>query len=171
MNKYGFGAGDPINYSDPFGLCKGPKGEKRPCKVELSAEGRGVGTKLENLRPEVLKKLQELADAADVDLGINFTTNGRHTDPGHAAGTAVDIGEINGDDIGDGKVTYPGMMELSQHVQSVAGRLGGLKSDPPFSGNLGPSGKFYGAEGPFRINTQRTREGHMNHIHLSYIIP
>jgi RHS repeat-associated protein len=26
VNLYGFGGGDPVNYSDPFGLCKDPRG-------------------------------------------------------------------------------------------------------------------------------------------------
>jgi RHS repeat-associated protein len=31
MNLYGFAGGDPVNYSDPFGLCKNAKGEDVPC--------------------------------------------------------------------------------------------------------------------------------------------
>jgi hypothetical protein len=31
MNSYGFAAGDPINFHDPFGLCKNAKGESVPC--------------------------------------------------------------------------------------------------------------------------------------------
>jgi hypothetical protein len=30
MNLYGFAGGDPVNYSDPFGLCKNAKGEEVP---------------------------------------------------------------------------------------------------------------------------------------------
>jgi RHS repeat-associated protein len=31
LNSYGFAGGDPVNYSDPFGLCKNAKGEEVPC--------------------------------------------------------------------------------------------------------------------------------------------
>ena len=31
MNLYGFAGGDPVNFSDPFGLCKNAKGEDVPC--------------------------------------------------------------------------------------------------------------------------------------------
>jgi len=31
MNAYGFGSGDPVNYSDPFGLCPVTAIDKTPC--------------------------------------------------------------------------------------------------------------------------------------------
>ncbi len=39
MNLYGYGAGDPINNSDPFGLCP-YEGEKRTSDVESCADGQ-----------------------------------------------------------------------------------------------------------------------------------
>ncbi len=128
---------------------------------------------MDGVLPEVREKLQALATAADVDLGINFTTNGTHKDKGHAAGTAVDIGYINGTDIGDNNRANPGMVELSLHVQSTAAQLGGLKYDPRtgITGNLGPAGKFNGAVGPLPINNPATRREHSTHIHLSYVAP
>lgn len=139
----------------------------------MSPEGKAAGTTLDGVRPEVLAKLQELADAADVDLGINFTTNGKHEDQGHYGGTAVDIGYLNGRDIGQGDVTNPGMTELSRQVQGTAARLGGLKYNPNtgVTGNLGPAGKFNGTTGPLPINNPRTRRQHRSHIHLSYVVP
>lgn len=47
MNLYGYAAGDPINYSDPFGLC--PKGEvcRRYVFAHLSSSSATVGQQLE----------------------------------------------------------------------------------------------------------------------------
>ena len=170
LNLYEFANGDPVNFSDPFGLCKDENGKERPCKVEVSPEGKAAGTTLDGLRADVLAKLQELADVADVDLGINYTTNGEHDDRGHARGTAVDIGYINRQDIGDGEKANPGMVDVSRHVQQTAAELGGLKYNPKtgITGNLGPAGKFNGRTGPLPINDPKTRRQHRTHIHLSY---
>jgi uncharacterized protein RhaS with RHS repeats len=173
VNLYQFNGNNPVMFTDPFGLCKDKDGKERPCIVDVSPEGKDNGTTLDGLTPEVREKLQALATAADVDLGINFTTNGTHRDKGHAAGTAVDIGYINGKDIGDNYVINAGMFELSLHVQSTAAQLGGLKYNPKtgITGNLGPAGKFNGAAGPLRINDPIVRQEHTTHIHLSYAAP
>ena len=166
-NVYGFADGDPVNFLDPFGLCSGPNGETRPCKVGLSAYGLKHGAKLSDLTPETFKKLQAVADKADVDIGINATKNGDHLDPGHAAGTAVDIGEINGKSIGYKTTTFEGMLDAATKLQKAAAEVGGLKE----TGNLGPAGKFNGADGPKPINDPKIRDDHKNHVHLSYAKP
>jgi RHS repeat-associated protein len=166
LNLYGFANGDPVNFGDPFGLCKTKEGKDRPCRVEISPEGEVMGADLDDLTPETREWLQRLADKADVDLGINSTTNGSHLDPGHAAGTAVDIGYVNGNDIGYRDVTFEGMEALSLHVQSIAAEMGGLKD----TGNLGPAGKFIGPVGPLPINSPSIRDAHMNHIHISRLV-
>jgi hypothetical protein len=156
-----------LNNTDPFGLCTDGDGKERPCRVEVSPEGKRVGTTLKGVNPKALARLQQLAQTVDMDFGINFTTNGHHADPGHAAGTAVDIGYLNGKDIGNGDVTNPGMEAMALKVQAAAAKAGGLK----WTGNLGPAGKFNGTRGPLPINDPTIRAEHRNHIHLSYIIP
>jgi RHS repeat-associated protein len=165
LNLYGFAGGDPVNFSDPFGLCKNEDGTVRDCKVEISPEEKAKGASLEDVKRETLKKLHAIAVRADVDLGLNSTTGGEHVDKGHAGGTAVDIGWINGMDIGNGSNTNPGMLDLATKVQEAAAQLGELKP----TGNLGPAGKFIGTKGPMQIMDRIIRAAHMNHIHLSFI--
>jgi hypothetical protein len=137
--------------------------------VRLSPEGVARGESLDDLTPETYANLVELAQEADVDLGINSTSKGGHEDPGHAAGTAVDIGWINGQDIGNGDVTFEGMGALAEHVQKTAARLFGndLKR---IGGNLGPTGQFLNGRGPiaYGAGKDRYRRAHANHIHLSW---
>jgi RHS repeat-associated protein len=40
LNLYGFAGGDPVNYSDPFGLC--PPKDNVPCRDVTSEEGRKI---------------------------------------------------------------------------------------------------------------------------------
>ncbi|HEY4319700.1 MAG TPA: RHS repeat-associated core domain-containing protein [Gemmatimonadales bacterium] len=167
VNLYQYNGNDPNSFSDPFGLCHDENGKPRSCTVSISAYGKAHGASIDALMPVVRADLQTLADAADADLGINATTNGDHSDPGHAAGTAVDIGFINGRSIGQGSTTFPGMKAQALHVQQTAAQLGGLKLS---TGNLGPAGKFVGSKGPFSMNPGTTA-AHRNHIHLSYDIP
>ncbi|HEY2855278.1 MAG TPA: RHS repeat-associated core domain-containing protein [Gemmatimonadaceae bacterium] len=42
LNTYGFGEGDPVNYSDPFGLCAFPK-DPRPCSQVWNGFGYAHG--------------------------------------------------------------------------------------------------------------------------------
>ena len=58
LNLYGFAGGDPVNFSDPFGLCKGPKGEDLPpeqCRDQTAAEGSAAVARARLLN-EVIKK-------------------------------------------------------------------------------------------------------------------
>jgi hypothetical protein len=122
-----------------------------------------MGANLDDLTPATLKYLEGVANNAGVDLGINSTMNGTHRDSGHYAGTAVDIGYLNGKDIGHGSRTNVGMEALSRRVQQEAAEMGGLK----WTGNLGPAGKFNGLTGPLQINDPSIRASHKNHVHLS----
>ena len=152
-------------FSDPFGLCKDENGKDRPCKVEISADGRALGANMDAINPETRQKLQQIADAADVDLGINATNNGQHTDFRHYVGDGVDIGEINGQDIGTGSTTAAGMAEPSARLQSV---IGGLSNELRVANNLGPAGKYLGSNGPLPINDPNLRAEHMNHVHVTF---
>ena len=42
MNLYGFAGGDPVNFSDPFGLCPVEK-DGIPCALTYAASGAGIG--------------------------------------------------------------------------------------------------------------------------------
>jgi hypothetical protein len=126
-----------------------------------------MGADLNDLTPATKKALQRLADEAGVDIGINATSNGNHKDPGHAAGTAVDIGYVNNRDIGSGPTNNPQAWFDAFRVQKTAARLGGLTD----RGNLGPAGKYNGTDGPRPIVDPALRAQHQNHIHLSYVQP
>jgi hypothetical protein len=114
--------------------------------------------------PEIMEKLQQIADAADVDLGINVVMDTGHQDPRHNGGFAVDIGSINGKDIGYRGTTNPGMRQLATRVQSAAA---GLAAQVDLQVNLGPAGQYSGMDGPFRMN-QATTAQHANHIHFGF---
>lgn len=56
MNLYGFAGGDPVNYSDPFGLCPDPKDPV--CQWSMGGgrlPGAGVGTMLAGVGQSVQK--------------------------------------------------------------------------------------------------------------------
>ena len=164
---YGYVGADPINLSDPSGLCEDASGASRPCRVTISPEASqiGKGASLDDLAPGMLGALQEIADQADLDLGINAIRNGTHQDTRHGTGYAVDIGYLDGKDIGFGATTNEGMLELALRVQAAAACLFGGDG---LHSNLGPGGKYLGKDGPFPINTPSVRRAHRNHIHLSF---
>ncbi len=167
LNLYGYAGGDPINFSDPFGLdCQSKDGGRRPCRVDISPEGRVLGAKLSDLTPESMRRLQAIADLAEIDIGLNAVKNGAHSDSAHYAGHAVDIGYLNGRDIGYRSTTNAGMDVLSARLQLSAAEVGGLK----WTGNLGPIGKFNGTNWAM-INDSAIRDGHKNHIHFSWVLP
>src|SRR5206468_7456463 len=41
LNLYGFAGGDPVNFSDPFGLC--PPKDNTPCPAQLIDNSDGIG--------------------------------------------------------------------------------------------------------------------------------
>ncbi len=166
-NLYEYNGNDPNSFRDPVGLaaCEDPSGKPRACQVTISPEGRVLGASLAGLRRSTLAHLQAVADAADVDLGLNATTNGHHLSSAHAQGLAADIGWINGRDIGNGRHTNPGMGAIAGRVQAVANSLGGLRA---VGGDLGPAGKYENGRGPLPIVNNPLRAEHMNHIHLAW---
>ena len=91
LNSYGFAAGDPINFSDPFGLCPIAV-DGIPCTAEY-APGVSVSSGLMHLA------LDAIAEEADVPLIVysgnrdrkkNATVGGA-TRSGHLQGTAADV--------------------------------------------------------------------------------
>jgi RHS repeat-associated protein len=165
VNLYSYAGNNPVSFDDPFGLCEGEDGKWRRCKVELSPDGRALGANMNDLTPETKEKLQDVADAADRDLGINATRNGTHDDWRHSTGEGADIGFINGKDIGSGSTTAPGMRTEAGQVQAAAASLSG---ELRVASNLGPMGKYLGAAGPLPIQNPRLAAAHANHIHLTF---
>jgi len=121
---------------------------------------------MQTLNPETHAKLQRIAIAADRDLGVNATTNGRHgRNSLHYTGQGVDIGFINGHDVGRGSVTFPGMKAEAEHLQHV---VAGMSAELRVTENLGPVGQFTGTAGPLPIQQQGVQDDHANHVHVGF---
>jgi len=88
LNLYGYAGGDPVNFSDPFGLCP-QDNPPTPCKVY------SIGADLSKVQAGTMTTLQQIADASGHDLGVGFATEGHHEDPCHKNGCAVDVDEID----------------------------------------------------------------------------
>ena len=102
VNLYGLASGDPVNFSDPFGLCENEKGEKRPCTVTWTKEAKD-----QKITKEAREVAQAIADAADVDLVLSSgRRQGSCTKSLHNCGKAFDIAIIDGVDIGKAGELY-----------------------------------------------------------------
>src|ERR1700731_75087 len=66
---------NPINFTDPFGLYQ-------------------LGDKVPPLNPRMDRFMKCMDDCTGKEQYVNATTNGQHHDPGHAAGTTVDLRPI-----------------------------------------------------------------------------
>lgn len=102
LNVYGFAAGDPINYSDPFGLCPFT-GDPRPCPDVFgdwtAAHGRPYlsrfGTWVANQLGRTGGAVYELA-AQPVDAVLDWT-NDVATDISGMANSPVDVAGAEGE--------------------------------------------------------------------------
>jgi hypothetical protein len=95
LNLYGYAGGDPINFSDPFGLdCLGPDGQRRPCLVILN------GATAPN--SSLMRSLLTFADQLERDITFNGPRSGTRsssqnagvngaTQSPHLAGEGADI--------------------------------------------------------------------------------
>ena len=114
---YGFAGGDPVNYQDPFGLCKDAAGKERQCLVEW------INKNAEMPDASTQAAAQELATRADADLGLTSGRRAKGNDCGdsrHDCGMAIDIGTINGVLVGSGMVANERARALVVRVQIAA---------------------------------------------------
>jgi hypothetical protein len=177
---YGFAGGDPVSFSDPFGLCKDRNGKERQCLVEW------VGGAAGNQRPsaEATAVAQELATAADVDLYIYDGTRTPSTDctnarrkptSRHNCGLAFDIVGVGagGQYIDFGTDYFEANPDaLPWAIMLSAKALGLAKTREVF----GPAGLFRkSATGQVSVSWYRQRGerdwvlswGHKGHVHIS----
>ncbi|MBX3175269.1 MAG: hypothetical protein KF709_12710 [Gemmatimonadaceae bacterium] len=167
VNQYGYVGGDPVNFSDPFGLdCVGPDGVRRPCTVTWSTSESPAPNP--NVSAKTMRVVQEVADAAGYDLVLSSGL--RPGDgPHHGTGNAVDISKIGGLDVGDGSRMNPLAAKQIEAVQKAANAHADVRE------NFGPAGLFkadgtgkpksnYQDGSPKRVKLQKD---HMDHVHLS----
>jgi RHS repeat-associated protein len=72
LNLYGFAAGDPVNFSDPFGLCEKIKDTKAPCILfaVVAGEAGGASSAFQTGVANVIKNRADLV-GGDYDAVIN----------------------------------------------------------------------------------------------------
>lgn len=72
LNLYGYAGGDPINFSDPFGLCKTIEGTTAPCILfaVVMGEARGASREFQIGVTNVIKNRANLV-GGDYDAVIN----------------------------------------------------------------------------------------------------
>lgn len=124
LNLYGFAGGDPINFSDPFGLCR--EGAYDDCQW-LVEQLRGVGNRFFNSIAYMCESGDfevHLTDATDKKLDP-FGAN-RDDDPSNTVlGSTSPGGTVRlNADVGKGDLIYAAAHEAWMHVN-----LGGLDSD------------------------------------------
>jgi len=158
MNAFGFGSGDPFNFADPFGLCK-DHDKERPCLVVWSSADHPDS----DVDPRLLKHIQAIADAADVDLSLS--SGRRRDDPrsNHFRGLAVDIKSINNIDIGTEESANPKAKRLVELVQGAAMNQPGTRED------FGPWARYKSTQPGifFPMGSASLAAHHQNHIHIS----
>lgn len=134
--------------------------------MEISSYGKERGASLNDLAPGVLERLQVIADAAEMDLGINAVRNGTHVaGSDHYKGLAVDVGFLGGESIGVGPTTFPGMAARATQLQATAARVAG---EVRLRVNWGPAGRFIQQVGPLPFGTRKDELDHRNHVHFGF---
>jgi RHS repeat-associated protein len=73
VNLYGFAAGDPVNYSDPFGLCPNPDGS--PCSPYAQVVDE-VNSRMKDALADGLSVLFSAAKEILVNIGLVAATEG-----------------------------------------------------------------------------------------------
>ncbi len=109
LNLYGFAGGDPINFSDPFGLCPayaGGDGETSTaadCSREVldawASENvhLGSGATWDGVDSELPDAITKASIQINSEFHVSATTIGEHAENSlHYAGQAADISRVNG---------------------------------------------------------------------------
>ncbi len=175
---YGFAGGDPVNFSDPFGLCP----------VCIAAATRipfpySTGADLKKLSKSSLNSLIALGIKTGHRFGVSYATEGDHEDMRHngtnyktgksnaaLSGNAVDINEIDGRDIGSfGVATETSMMLLANRVAMSAIAESDTKSViwPTGQVSAGAFGEAKSAVNRFAVHGA-TWKSHQSHLHISF---
>jgi RHS repeat-associated protein len=173
LNLYGFAGGDPVNFSDPFGLCPeyaggDGKGTVADCPREILEAWAAAKI---SLAPKATWKgvdptLRDAVIMASIELNTPFfitaTTNGSHaTNSHHFAGRAVDIGLVNGVSPRSLSADDPLARQVAESVRTFI---------PP-----NRQGEFIGPNFAYRMHrdnwTPQTQQvlirAHRGHIHVS----
>jgi hypothetical protein len=165
LSLYGFAAGDPVNFTDPFGLCP-------ECLVSALASLKrpySTGGDIAALKPEARAALFVLANRAGRNLGVSSTTGGTHSDPRHASGLAVDINEVDGVDIGTGaNFNSIESMLLANDVGNAAAEMPEVRAAIWPTGHI-KSDSFGDKKTPrsFAPGSALHRQ-HQNHLHITF---
>jgi RHS repeat-associated protein len=163
-NFYTYAAGDPVNRSDPSGMCHDAAGNWRPCQLTWSAADKPNP----NVDPGILAVVQQLANAIDADLQLSSGL--RPGDDGnHGKGLAIDINAIDGVDIGDKGRVNSEALNLVQRLQEAALQMSDVRE------NFGPAGLWKATsrrEGPQNFQDGsakrcRLQYDHEDHVHIS----
>ena len=183
---YGFAGGDPVNYSDPFGLCKDAKGKDRECLVTWARRHKGD----EEPDAATMAVARELALRADVDLQINSGRRSPSTDCSqpakkrepssrHNCGLAFDISAI----IRDGQFIDIGTDLVEANMSSLAIIISVAAKALDVDGVnevLSPAGLFYRSPDGAISHTaarnwtpkqRKLYKEHWGHIHVSIHTP
>ena len=160
LNLYGFAGGDPINFWDPFGLCRDENGDVRQCELVWDKDADS------DVDGRTLDALQRIAQHANADL---YLSSGVRDDGStHTGGLAVDISAIRDDGQGEWVaigykeggvgVMRPESKHLVGRVSVAAQRTHNVVQDV-YAPNYLWSNKrrFYNAS---------IQNDHMNHIHI-----
>ena len=92
MNLYGFAGGDPVNFSDPFGLLECDR-EKEPCPNPIAQAAQGFVNAFTDL---YLKTLDVISDALNLVTGVKSAVTAAGLNPNaqdatSRVGGAVDV--------------------------------------------------------------------------------
>ena len=132
VNLYGYGEGDPVNNSDPFGLC--PDDPRRPCPAWTGSKAMAVFQGLSTLKRAVTPQPSVTITAGPVSaqFGSSGASITASTDVGFALtldgtfGTgAGDVGTVGVGGVAGFGMVGGGTLNLSEHgVQGITYSIG-----------------------------------------------